>query len=144
MLDELNCQSDCDNQMLAKTVLVVDDEQEIRDSVSRWLSFSGFRVVHANDGIEGIAAAIEHSPDAIILDMLMPRMDGLTALSELVKDDRTQSIPVVMLSASLREEQRTLDAGATFFVHKPYEGKHLVRVVHAAIETKQPASAKVI
>lgn len=117
-----------------RRVLIVDDEPDIRDGVSRWLSAAGYAIVTAEDGEQGVKAALEIRPDAILLDVRMPRLDGMEALALLRRDERTEAIPVVMLSASLRDEQRALDAGARFFVQKPYSGKSLVSVVAAACD----------
>jgi DNA-binding response OmpR family regulator len=114
-------------------VLIVDDEPDIREGVGRWLSACGYETKFAQDGEEGVLAAQACTPDAIVLDVLMPKKDGFQTLAELGVDPRTSSIPVVMLSASLREEHRALDAGAKFFLHKPYDGKKLIAAVKAAI-----------
>lgn len=118
----------------SRSVLVVDDEYDIRDGVTRWLKAAGYETVSASDGEEGLAAATENRPDAIIMDVMMPKVDGMTAMSQLKKDARTSTIPIVMLSASLRDEQRALDAGAKFFVQKPYDGRTLVSTVEASLQ----------
>ena len=116
-----------------KAVLVVDDEEDIRSGVTRWLHVLGYKTHEAMDGQAGADAADTHQPDAIVLDMMMPRLDGMQTLAHLKSSHRTSHIPVVMLSASLRDEQRALDAGARFFVQKPYDGKRLVDTIAAAI-----------
>ena len=113
--------------------LIVDDEPDIRDGVSRWLKAGGYETSMATDGEAGLRAARESAPDVILLDVRMPKMGGMQALTELRADAGTSGIPVIMLSASLRDEQLALDAGATFFVHKPYDGRRLVAAVSAAI-----------
>jgi DNA-binding response OmpR family regulator len=118
----------------AKRVLIVDDERDIVDGVSRWLSAAGYDTLIAGDGYEGVESATRNAPDAILLDVLMPNKDGMTTLAELRAQQQTNNIPVVMLSASLRDEQRALDAGARFFVHKPYDGRKLVSTIDAAVE----------
>jgi DNA-binding response OmpR family regulator len=118
----------------AKRVLIVDDERDIVDGVSRWLSAAGYDTLIAGDGYEGFESATRNAPDAILLDVLMPKKDGMTTLAELRAQQQTNNIPVVMLSASLRDEQRALDAGARFFVHKPYDGRKLVSTIDAAVE----------
>lgn len=123
-----------DNMHATQRVLIVDDEADIREGVRRWLDASGYETYSAADGEAGIEAAQEQSPDAILLDVLMPKKDGMQTLAEIRTCPRMHQIPVVMLSASLRDEQRALDAGAKFFVHKPYDGKRLVATVKAAIE----------
>lgn len=119
-----------------KKVLIVDDEADIREGVGRWLSAGGYETSVAVDGDAGVAAAQAAAPDAILLDVMMPRKDGLQALAELRANPDTSRIPIVMLSASMRDEQRALDAGAKFFVHKPYDGKKLIAAVKAAIEQR--------
>lgn len=117
-----------------RRVLIIDDEAEIREGASRWLQARGFETSFAGDGQIGFESAQADVPDAILLDVLMPRMDGMETLAELKASPRTEKVPVVMLSASLRDEQRALDAGARFFVNKPYNGKQLVEAVEAAID----------
>lgn len=119
-----------------KKILVVDDESEIRDGVTRWLKAAGFDTLAAEDGNQGLRTASQSTPDAILLDVLMPHKDGMETLAELKANEETVGIPVVMLSASLRDQQRALDAGARFFVQKPYNGKVLVHTVNAAINQR--------
>lgn len=119
-----------------QTVLVIDDEVDIRNGVGRWLEYSGYETCFADNGDMGIGFAMESPPDAILLDVQMPKKDGMQTLAELRACPRTQDIPVVMLSASLGDEQRALEAGAKFFVQKPYEGKKLVCAVEAAISQR--------
>lgn len=116
-----------------KSVLIIDDEEEIRTGVSRWLEATGCRTLSAADGVQGAASASENQPDAILLDMMMPKLDGMQTLARLREDPETCRIPVIMLSASLRDEQRALDAGARFFVQKPYDGKKLIETVSTVI-----------
>ncbi|TWT39627.1 response regulator [Blastopirellula retiformator] len=117
-----------------KRVLVIDDETDIQLGVSCWLRHAGYETIIAKDGFEGLEIAGQTTPDLILLDMLMPKMDGLKTLGELRAKTETGDIPVVMLSASLRDEQRALDAGARYFVKKPYEGKRLVSTVNAVFD----------
>ncbi len=115
------------------TVLVVDDDRAILQGAHLRLRACGFETIEAHDGGEGVASAMKSRPDAIVMDVRMPRMDGLTALNELQDNDATRGIPVVMLSASLIDQQQALDAGARFFVSKPYNGRDLVGAVQTAI-----------
>ncbi len=114
-------------------VLVIDDEHDIRDGVSYWLRAAGFKPLFADDAASGICLARENQPDAILLDVQMPERDGIETLHDLQEDAQTSWIPVIMLSASLREENRALDAGARFFLQKPYEGYQLVSALHSAL-----------
>jgi len=118
-------------------ILVVDDDADIREGVCRWLGAAGFSTRTADDGSSGIESVARHAPQAIVLDMMMPRKDGIETLSELRSNGSSADIPVVMLSASLRDEQRALDAGARFFIQKPFDGQKLVVAVrHALNRTK--------
>ena len=114
-------------------ILVVDDDRAIRDATTLRLCSVGYETISACDGPEAIVLAIGSCPDAIVLDVRMQRMDGLTVLRQLRERDDTMRIPVVMLSASIQSQQVALDAGARFFVAKPYEGKTLVAAVDSAI-----------
>ena len=82
-------------------------------------------------------AIVDDKPDAIVMDIRMPRKDGMTALAELQQNSATRDIPVIVLSASLRDQQRALDAGARFFLPKPYHGKNLLAAVSTALEEQQ-------
>jgi CheY-like chemotaxis protein len=121
-----------------KKVLIVDDDVDIQKGVSHWLNAAGYETLMASGGEQGVQSATQQPVQAILLDMIMPGKDGLETLAELRSHQETTNIPVVMLSACLRDEQRALDAGARFFVHKPYEGQKLVSAVQAAISQDVP------
>jgi len=117
----------------SKRILLVDDEEEILRATELWLSFAGFETSTACDGRDAISSATKDQPDAIVMDVRMPHLDGLTALSELQHQEETRHIPIVMLSASLVDKEQALDAGATYFLTKPYQGRELVEAVNAAV-----------
>ena len=114
-------------------VLIVDDNQELVRAASVRLRAAGYSTIPAYDGEQGLVTAKEQQPDAIVLDVRMPNKDGLTALAELQACDTTRTIPVIMLSASIIDEQAALQAGARYFLKKPYEGGHLLRALATAI-----------
>ncbi|HEY5315724.1 MAG TPA: response regulator [Pirellulales bacterium] len=114
-------------------VLIVDDDREIVLGTALRLRSAGYEAVSAFDGRGGIAAARQQHPDATILDVRMPQMDGLEMIRELKEHEDTRHIPVVMLSASLRDKRRALDAGARFFLTKPCRSADLLEAVTAAI-----------
>ena len=118
------------------TVLMVDDDREIVRGACLRLQAAGFRMLTAGDAEAGIAAALANHPGVILLDVRLPRRDGLSALSELKRRSETKHIPVVMLSASVVDQQAALDAGARFFLRKPYRGDVLVQAVQTALTTK--------
>lgn len=107
------------------SVLLIDDDQDVALGTSLRLRALGYRTAIAHDGREGLEQARTLGHQAILLDVRMPDMSGLQVLDELQADPRTRRIPVVMLSASIVDCQAALDAGAKFFVNKPYEWPQL-------------------
>lgn len=81
-----------------KTILVVEDEEPLRRAVVDALSHEGFIAIEAKDGREGITQAIDNTPDLILLDILMPNMDGRAALKKIREHPKTENIPVIMLT----------------------------------------------
>ena len=118
------------------TILLVEDDHDIRDIASLRLRGAGYHTMSASDGDEGVRRAVTEQPDAIVMDVRMPHKDGMTALSELKAGSTTRNIPIVMLSASIVDQHRALEAGASFFLAKPYKGNDLLATVSAAINKK--------
>lgn len=116
-----------------RKVLLVDDDWDVRTAATLRLSAAGYETLTADDGEEALASAVQYRPDVIVLDVRMPRLDGLQALARLRELNDTRNTPVVMLSASLRDQKAALDAGASFFVTKPYQGTTLLAAVSSAI-----------
>jgi len=116
------------------TVLLVEDDREIRNVAALRLQAAGYRTVTAENGAVGVRLAMAEHPDAIVMDVRMPTMDGVTALIALKAQAGTRGIPVVMLSASIVDQQRALEAGARFFLSKPYQGAHFLATLTAAIQ----------
>ena len=104
-----------------KKVLVVDDDLDVAAGLSIRLQAAGYEIIGASDGQAGVDAAVAQHPDAILMDVRMPGMDGIAALQHLRSNVDTFDIPIIILSASLRDQQRALDEGANFFVQKPYD-----------------------
>ncbi len=104
-------------------VLVVDDEAHHREIVATLLTNLGFRVLEAGDGAAGLEQAISHQPEAILLDLTMPVMDGFELIHQLRNQITTQSVPILVTSASAFDvdRQRSLQAGATVFLPKPLQ-----------------------
>ena len=114
-------------------VLIVEDDVQLAFGVCRRLEAIGYATRTAEDGEQGLAAACDDPPDLILMDVMMPRLDGLTALRRLRADRRTCRVPVIMLSASLGDERDALDAGARYFLKKPYSHEHLFAAVDKAV-----------
>lgn len=118
--------------MAGETILVIDDEQSILDLISAYLRREGYRVLTAQDGISGLKLAQSGRPDIVILDIMLPGMDGIDVLREL---RRTSSTYVIMLSAKTEETDRIvgLTLGADDYVTKPFSPRELVARVKAAL-----------
>ena len=109
--------------MPTPTVLVVDDDENIRDLTQLALeSVSGWTVLTADGGYAAIDICREHRPDAVLLDMMMPDIDGLTTFEQLQADERTRDIPVILFTAKGRpgERQPWEDTGIRGMIAKPY------------------------
>lgn len=119
--------------MSERTILIVDDDEAITFGAELRLQAAGYRTLVAADGDEGIEQAVKHQPDAVLLDVRMPKLDGLSALRTLRDDPNTAHIPVIMLSASLRDKQTALEAGAQFFLTKPYRSHQILEALDAAL-----------
>jgi CheY-like chemotaxis protein len=119
--------------MTKNTVLLIDDDYDVAFGASLRLQAAGYETLTAHDGQAGVDVARRRHPAAIVLDVRMPRMNGLVALANLQHDQRTKDIPIVMLSASLVDQQAALDAGARYFLTKPYQPTTLVTAVGKVI-----------
>jgi DNA-binding response OmpR family regulator len=112
-------------------VLVIDDEQDILVLCRLNLRRAGHEVLEALDGEHGIALAREHRPDAVVLDLMLPTIDGYEVLDALVRERDLYDVALVVLTAKAREEDRirSLNGGADEFVTKPFSPDHLVEVL---------------
>jgi CheY-like chemotaxis protein len=117
-------------------VLVVDDYQDAREMYAEYLSFSGFRVAEASNGVEAIEKACSLQPDVILMDLSLPGMDGWTATRRLKTDERTCRIPVVVLTghALAAASDGARQAGCDAFVTKPCLPDELVVEVRRVLE----------
>jgi CheY-like chemotaxis protein len=122
------------NMIESCCVLIVDDNEEIVHAAKLRLRAAGFDTLSAYDGAAGVASAVTNLPDAIVLDVQMPVMDGLKALATLHARTDTRNIPVSMRSASIVDKQPASDAGARFFLKKPCDGVRLVNALTAVMK----------
>ncbi len=127
----------------ASTVLVIDDDPNTRDLMQRFLSKDGFRVETASEGEEGLQRARELCPDAITLDVLMPKMDGWTVLTALKADPELADIPVIMLTI-VDDKNMGYTLGAADYMSKPFDRKHLVALLQKYRTTPSGASVLVV
>ncbi|HXH97084.1 MAG TPA: response regulator [Gaiellaceae bacterium] len=117
-------------------VLVIDDEAPIRLLCRVNLEAEGMRVLEAPDGSTGLELARELRPDVVLLDVMMPGVDGWLVAEQLVADERTRDIPIVFLTAraEFRDRARGLDIGGVDYVTKPFNPLDLAPLVRALLE----------
>ncbi|MCM3263099.1 MULTISPECIES: response regulator [Streptomyces] len=119
-------------------VLVVDDNKVIRQLIRVNLELEGLEVVTAADGVECLDVVHRVRPDAITLDVVMPRLDGLSTAARLRADPRTRDLPLAIVSAcTQREVEAGLGAGVDAFVAKPFEPAELVRIVRGLVAARR-------
>ena len=110
--------------MSTKHILIVDDEDDIREVAELALeAVGGWQVSTASSGLDGLAKAEAEQPDAILLDVMMPDMDGLETFQKLRANADTQQIPVILLTAKAQatDQQRFLEVGVTGIITKPFK-----------------------
>merc|ERR1712216_1092540 len=104
-------------------ILLIEDDQDMRDLVGGHLEHSGFDVQRADDGIKGQALALQYTPDLILLDLMLPKVDGLTLCQRLRRDDRTAAIPILMLTAlgGTKDKVSGFNSGADDYLTKQFK-----------------------
>ena len=120
-------------------VLLVEDQSDLRRLYAEQLTISGFDVIEAGDGAEGIVHATDRAPDVVLMDLSLPRMDGWEATRRLKSDDRTSHIPVVALTAhdGAGELERATHAGCDWFVPKPCPPAALIAEVRRVLSSSE-------
>jgi CheY-like chemotaxis protein len=118
-----------------RTILVVDDFDDTRLLLRTWLERKGFRVIEAEDGIQAVAVAMEENPDLIIMDLEMPRLDGLAATRRIRQLTELQTVPVVAVSAYGADQFRAqaLAAGCNEYVSTPFEPEALEEIISSLV-----------
>src|SRR5438093_6675030 len=122
--------------MMGGRVLVIDDEPPIRLLCRVNLEAEGMEVFEAPDGLGGVELARTKSPDVILLDVMMPGLDGWRVAEELLDDERTAEIPIIFLTAraELRDRARGLDLGGVDYVTKPFNPVDLAPLVRDLLD----------
>ena len=120
---------------MRKKILIVDDDPDQREMIRSSLKEAGFEISTATNGVEGLEKARSGSPDLIILDVMMPKMDGFAVCVTLREDDTTASIPILMLTGlcSYISQLTGFESGATDYLVKPFEPEQLVSKVEALL-----------
>ena len=125
-------------------IVVIEDDQAISMLLRVIFENAGHEVLVADDGSRGVAMATRRSPDAIILDVMMPFMDGFAVLEALREDERTAKVPVMMLSAIQKEavEERCYRLGAQVFVRKPFDSEMLLGTLEEMLAAPPPVKTE--
>lgn len=120
-------------------ILVVDDESHIVELVKFNLEKEGFKVVVAYDGMEAIAAVEEESPDLMMLDIMLPHMDGLEVCRQIRQNNRYANLPIIMLTAKAEEIDTVLglEMGADDYIKKPFSPREMVARVKARLRARR-------
>lgn len=126
--------------MLKKVILAIDDEKDLIELVRYNLELEGFRVRSAANGEAGLAIARADSPDLILVDLMLPGMDGLEVCRRLRSDKKTAAIPLIMLTAKSSESDRIvgLELGADDYVTKPFSPRELIARIRALLRRTTP------
>jgi len=121
------------------TILVADDEPVNRALIQRRLEREGYRVLTAQNGSEAVEKTKDALPDLVLLDVMMPEMDGMDACRLIKEDEKTRDIPVIFLSARDETEMKVsgLTLGANDYISKPFKAEELLARVHVAIRLKR-------
>lgn len=120
-----------------RTIVIIDDEVEMTQLLKIELETEGYQVCMAHDGQDGLRLIGQEHPDLVLLDVMMPQMDGYEVLKALKTDSRTKDIPVMMLTAKgLTEDvQKGLDLGADDYIAKPFHSGLLIKRIRTILKT---------
>ena len=116
-------------------ILLVDDEPSIVKMVGKRLEVEGFEVLIATDGQDGLDKARSQSPDLIVLDLMLPKLNGYEVCTMLKQDNRYQKIPIVLFTAKAQEkdEKIGMECGANAYVRKPFRAQELLEKIRSLL-----------
>ena len=123
---------------MSRKILIVDDEPNIIFMLSHRLKQSGFEIVTGKDGQEALDKARMENPDLIILDLMLPKMNGYTVCGLLKRDEKFSKTPVIILTARAQksDEKQGIEAGADAYVKKPFKSEELLQVIENLLNNK--------
>ena len=129
--------------MSRATVLVIDDEKDLLELVRYNLEKEHLDVITASDGQSGLDIGLRHKPDLVLLDLMMPGMNGMEVCKQLRADTRTSRVPIIMLTAKAGETDKIvgLEMGADDYITKPFSVRELLARVRAMLRRSSPAAA---
>ncbi|KAA0010721.1 phosphate regulon transcriptional regulatory protein PhoB [Billgrantia pellis] len=126
--------------MTAKTVLIVDDEAPIREMIAMALEMADYRVLEAANAQSAHALIVDHQPDLLLLDWMMPGTSGIELARRLKREEATRELPIIMLTAKGEEDNKIqgLEAGADDYITKPFSPRELVARLKAVLRRTTP------
>ncbi|HEV2332319.1 MAG TPA: phosphate regulon transcriptional regulator PhoB [Gammaproteobacteria bacterium] len=132
--------------MEEKRILVVEDERAIREMVVFTLKRAGFTVTEAEDASAARRALVDHSPDLVLLDWMLPDLSGLELARALRRDDGTRELPIIMLTARAAEDDKVmgLESGADDYLTKPFSARELVARIQALLRRAAGADGEAL
>lgn len=121
--------------MSQKIILLIEDNQDIRENTAELLELEGFRVLQADDGLEGIRQAKKDLPDLIICDVLMREADGYTVFRTIVEDPATRHIPFIFITAKSEtaDRNKAFEIGRCSYLIKPFDEQDLFTCIHSVL-----------
>ena len=125
--------------MTTAKILIVDDEEHIRDMVRMGLELNGFDCIEAADAQQAHAAIVDHQPDLVLLDWMMPGTSGIELIRRLKRDSTTAQVPVILLTARAEEDNKVvgLDVGADDYITKPFSPREMISRVNAVLRRSE-------
>lgn len=125
--------------MEKKKILLVEDEKDLVETVSLRLEAAGYEIIPAYDGREGLEKAKREKPDLIILDLMLPKMDGYKVCGLLKADTRYNKIPIVMFTARAQESDKKMgqEVGADAYITKPFEPEALLEKINELLRNEK-------
>jgi len=125
-----------------KKILLVEDEKVLMETVTLRLEDNGYEVISAYDGFKGLEKAKKEKPDLIILDLMLPKMDGYKVCGLLKADTRYNKIPIIMFTARAQESDKKMgkEVGADAYITKPFEPQALLAKINELLRNKKIAS----
>jgi two-component system alkaline phosphatase synthesis response regulator PhoP len=125
---------------MAKKILVVDDEEYMHRLMGHHLARAGYEIIGARNGQEAVQRALGEKPQLVLMDVMMPEMDGLAALKELKKAEGTRGIPVIMLTTNARmlTKEESASSGAAAFFTKPFSPTQLLLEIKRLLPETKP------
>jgi len=128
------------------SILLIEDDGDMRDLVAGHLEHGGFDVQRADDGIKGQALALQYSPDLILLDLMLPKVDGLTLCQRLRREERTAKIPILMITAlgGTKDKVSGFNSGADDYLTKPFDLPELEARVRALLRRGADATTNLM